>query len=370
MPILTFINRFVLLSIFQKHIQHLGRSFDYKRNMDTRIMRFFLLVIITAFQNPFVVEGFHTDHCDHDKFTHQAQKFIKCLHRTLVDSTQDLLIDYHDQLLENNYVYDISNGTKIFLSFEVELGNCWQKYMGKCFNDSPSEIETEIFESITQLTKTNFNAGTIEKWQKEIKDKLENMTVGEVQNLMAELDKEYIVNRDHKCLDEKLSHEFENDLKSPQCDDTLQGISDVYQSLVANNVPQQFSICTTMANILGSCLRENKCISQQEVELSKHLIWAVFQIPMDTILKVKEVFGSLKFLNTYIYKTTFKSGNEVLLTPRQATDWEQLGSFIIIEIMNWIIDDYETPACKAIVDYGLTHLEVKKNNNQVIFLFF
>ena len=311
-------------------------------------------------QNPPVVEGFRTDLCDHDKFANQAKKYLKCLHRTVVDSTQDLLIDYHDQLLENNYVYDISNATKFLLNVELEGENCQQNYMRKCFNDSPSEIEKEIFKSITQLSKSDFNAETVENWQTEIENKLENLTV---ENFIAGLDKEDIVKRDHECLDDEWKHTFENDLESRQCNDTLQSFTELMESLSSTGIPQHFSICTTMANSMGACLRENNCISQREVELTKHVAWAAFQIPMDAILKIRKVFGSFDSLLGHLYKTTFKRGNKILQSPRQPTVGQLFRDSIVLELMNWIIDDYETPACKAIVDYGLSHLEVIENKN-------
>merc|ERR1719367_508773 len=50
--------------------------------------------------------------------------------------------------------------------------------------------------------------------------------------------------------------------------------------------------------------------------------------------------------------------------PGQETYGEQILEIILVEYINWITDDYETPACKAIVSYGLSHLGVAKHENQ------
>ena len=77
---------------------------------------------------------------------------------------------------------------------------------------------------------------------------------------------------------------------------------------------------------------------------------------MEMLLKVKSAFGNFEHLDEKLDQTTFQFGDKEI-SLNQDSDYDDLENFIVETIMEGILDDYETHACKALVDHGLHGLE-------------
>ena len=114
-----------------------------------------------------MVDGFHTDKCKHDELATQSKRYINCMHKSLVESTDHLLTDYRDQFIANNFVYNATKGCQIFMGSMIELKECRTAYLGQCFDYYPTELEDEMFDSLTKICETNFNTDKMGDWGKD-----------------------------------------------------------------------------------------------------------------------------------------------------------------------------------------------------------
>ena len=318
----------------------------------------FSLTLLIGLTCCLIVDGFHTDTCPHEKLATQSKRFIKCIHKSLVESTEHLLTDYRNQIDANNYVYNATKGCQIFMGSLIELKECRTTYLGQCFDNYPTMLENKIFDSLTHICETNFDSDKLEDWGEELEHKLENTTISEVQTFLADFDKEDVLKSDHNCSEEEWEHSFKDDLDSKQCEVTRQEFSVAFESpLIELVIPIHMSLCTAMANVLGSCVKENSCVNKQEVELIHQLLWMAYQIPMDMFIKVRDAFGSLQDLDEEIDKTTLQFGLTVIPPHGKGSDSDNYQNKIVNHLMESVIDDYETHACRALVSHALHELD-------------
>jgi len=304
-----------------------------------------------------IVDGFHTDKCPHDKLATQTKRFVTCMHKSLVESTEHLLTDYRNQITAKNNVYNATNGCQTFMGSLIEIKECRTTYLGQCFDNYPTKLENEIFDSLTHICETNFDSDKLEDWGKELGDKLKNSTISEIQTFLTDFDKEDVVKSDRNCSEKELEHSFEDGLDSKECNFTLEQfsvalISPLYELVV----PTHTSLCTAMANVLGSCVKENSCVSKREVELIHQLLWMAYQIPMDMLIKVKDTFGNIQQLDKKLDLTTFQFGQNKIAPRDEGSDWEEFENLINVHVIDGIMDDYDTHACRALVSHGLHDL--------------
>ena len=317
----------------------------------------FTLTVLSGLACCWIVDGFHTDKCPHDKLATQSKRFIKCIHKSLEESAEHLLTDYRNQITANNFVYNATKGCQIFMGSLIELKDCRTTFLGQCFDNYPTKLENEIFDSLTHICETNFNSEKMVDWGKDLGHKLKNSTINEIQTFLAAVDKEDVVKSDSNCSEEEWEHSFEDDLESKQCEITRQEFNVAFYSpLLALDVPIHMSLCTAMANILGSCIKGNSCVSKREVELIHQLIWMAYQIQMDMLIKVKDIFGDLQHLDEKLDRTTFQFGRTEIAPRDKGSNWEEIENLIVLHLMDGIVNDYETHACKALVSHGLHDL--------------
>ena len=126
----------------------------------------FSLTVLIGLACCWIVDGFHTNKCQHDKLATQTKRFIKCIHKPLVESTGQLLKNYRDQVTANKFVYNATKGCQIFMGSLIELKECRTTYLGQCFDNYPTKLENEIFDSLTHICETNFDSDKLEDWEK------------------------------------------------------------------------------------------------------------------------------------------------------------------------------------------------------------
>ena len=322
----------------------------------------FIHTVLIGLACCWIVDGFHTDKCPHDKLATQAKRFITCMHKSLVESTEHLLTDYRNQITANNFVYNATNGCQIFMGSLIEIKECSTTYLGQCFDNHPTKLQNDMFDSLTQICETNFDSDKLEDWAKNFNHKLKNseiakLNISEVQTFLADFDKEDVVKNDRNCSEKEWEHSFESGLENKECETTLeQFLVAFYSPQLELDVPTDMSLCTAMANVLGSCVKGNSCVSKREVELFHQLVWMAYQIPMDMLIKVKDTFGNLQHLDEKLDLTTFKFGKTEIAPQDEGSALGKLENLIVLHVIDGFIDDYDTHACRALVSHGLHDL--------------
>ena len=129
------------------------------------------------------------------------------------------------------------------------------------------------------------------------------------------------------------------------------------------SIPQEIRYCVPFDEALETSLVENRCISDQEMSLIKHLFRAQYRIQMKSALQIKEKFGSFQRVYERLENTQVTLGNTEY--PEPQTTLQQLGPDFkskMIELLNRFIQDFETTECQDKINSG--------NNIQLsIFLF-
>lgn len=115
-------------------------------------------------------------------------------------------------------------------------------------------------------------------------------------------------------------------------------------------------ICTALNHLVESCAVEDVCRnSTQDMDSIKEIVWTIYQLVMNTAVKIKDSFGGVKETINAIFSTTPTVGNKNLTFSLDVQIGEYGGSLLDriksdhANIANKIIDDFESKKCQEMI---------------------
>ena len=132
-------------------------------------------------------------------------------------------------------------------------------------------------------------------------------------------------------------------------------------------------LCVPLKNLLSTTMVENLCISQQEMDLMKHLVQAAYRTPMKAAIKIKGKFGNVERFVEELEKTQVEIGKNDsfalrdYMTRRSPITRNSTIAQETIRISDQIIDDFEAEECQGVINNGFN---VKNFPFLLIFLSF
>ena len=318
------------------------------------------LIYLTNFR---LVSGFSTEKCNHDLLADQVSNLLTC-YDDLVNKYVDMLVkDYKEQMERNDNVYDTAKACKILEKMIADEKPCLSPLYEKCFDVKISKITDELFKSATSFCGTGMDPQKVSKLQNEVQKKLNSLVPTDPQSYflsMVKTDK----NINNCQMDMMLLGDL---MKNQDCASAIYQFASAYQTAtmsvfqvrMSGKMPEDFYMCSTIDNTLNSCSVENRCYSQQEMNLMKDVLRNYYKTLMDIIVAIKRNFGTVEKMLELIRKTRINVGvGEQQVIPQQQLD--MLASFSVNEDMETninnmidiIIHDYESRDCQGKVNSG------------------
>ena len=281
--------------------------------------------LLTAIANFWMINGFSTDKCSHDKLADQIEEMITCLDTALPKSVDQVVKAFQSHLATNNNVFELIYGCKDvnpIKQLAKNAKNCAVSNSISCFNETwPQTYKTYKLTRLTNLAKDILNTPSI------LCDELETME----KNRDGGLDKQSrrleairwildpfdafttLLELDKQCTPQKLLAEIS---KVSKCqNETEHNLTFQFEKLLDDQMPQDGSVCLSLDNALETCFIENDCISNQEMDLIKRIERVLYQISMKTVAKIRDNFGNAQALFDKLGEISFKVGKRELPNP-------------------------------------------------------
>ena len=309
---------------------------------------FCLLIILTTV---WITNGFSTRKCNHNQLSDQVGQFTSCLNSELSDLVDQLLKNYKDQLTANNNSYDLKKGCPVLQKHADNVKECAVSLTSSCLDDKATDLVKHAFngagivcenlqhliipEDISQQPKE------LRNWGDELGRQLNRWD----SNPLAAF--ESILKPDKKCDERMIESAFQ---KIYTC--AVPNMNTIYGNIVNvisyGQVTQRFTICSSLDNLFESCAVESECISSQEMELIKKVVWKIYPTFMNAAVKIKESFGGSNKAVDEISQTSFMHGNQTLFGPF-ASQMREEDKTKYGMITDQVINDFEGKRCKRIV---------------------
>jgi len=264
--------------------------------------------------------------------------------------------DYKEQMERNDNVYDTAKACKIFEKMIADIKPCLSPLYEKCFDDKISKIVDELFKTVTSFCGTGMDPQKMAQIQNELQGKLDSLMTTDPQSQFTSM-----VKTDKNINNCQMDMMLLGDLmKNQDCASAYQTATvSVLQVRMSGKMPEDFSMCSTIDNTLNSCSIENRCYSQQEMDLMKDVLRNYYKTLMDIIVAIKRNFGTVQNMLEFIRKTKINVGGRVQqVIPKQQLDMLTSSSVNgemetnIDKMIDIIIHDYESNDCQGKVNSG------------------
>ena len=298
--------------------------------------------LLLAFANFLMIDAFSTDDCDHDKLSDETQKATTCLDVVVSKAVDEILDEYKAQLKSNNNIYKVSQGCKLLKKFSQDAEDCVTKLDASCFGNSYSQwIKAYTYYPEFFCDQLQFKNGSFPNLDPEKLEKLVNKLV--------------IPKSDKECKPDDLRAEF---------DKLMSKIHREFGRMVEQIDPTknerltQPHLCVPLKNFLNTTMVENLCISQQEMNLMKHLVQAAYRTPMKAAIKIKGKFGNVERFVEVLEKTQVEIGKNDsfalgdYMTRQISISRNSTIAQETVRISDQIIDDFEAEECQGMMNTG------------------
>ena len=321
--------------------------------------------LLTVIANFWMVNGFSTDKCSHDKVADQIGEMITCLDTALLETVDPVVKAFQSHLASNNNVFELIHGCKDVNPIKKladNIKNCAVSNSISCFNETwPQTYKTYKLTRLTNLAKEILNTPSI------LCDELETME----KNRDGGLDKQSrrleairwildpfdafttLLELDKQCTPQKLLAEIS---KVSKCqNETEHNLTFQFEKLLDDQMPQDGSVCLSLDNALETCFIENDCISNQEMDLIKRIERVLYQISMKTVAKIRDNFGNAQALFDKLGEISFKVGKRELPNPfKPIGDHNQIHSRAEYDYDSEFYSEYDSD----LVDYEKDYMDL------------
>jgi len=313
----------------------------------------------------FLVDAFSTNKCDHDRLADEVRKLTTCTEKSLAKQVDEFLKNYKEQMKANDNVYDVAQGCEMIKKMSEDLQPCSSTYLNECFDDKIVQLFQELESSFQTASFCNadFNPQSVVELQNDLESKMKSVLGTVPQDYFSS-----IIKTDKNCKSFNFLQSL--NMENKECASAYQTTSRNIKELQAffmgvGQFPKDFSLCSTIDNALDSCMVENRCFSEQEMDLIKDVLLVQYKIIMDTIISIKNNFGTVENMLESLGKTKIKIGDRVISEPGQTKkeniDWIAIfRSFNvntamksnIAKMVETFINDYKTRDCQGKVNSG------------------